>query len=174
MYGMIFPHRLSTCDPATVIVSACNPHLVAPMRSYATAEVVFVALLVFNAVLWSQSSYSQRPGHALLFSGSHVSKRSLLDLLASEQYGSIVEDMSKDKVCDPIHFLLHLSICLSVSLYLSLSKTNAKSSMTFVPRLTRSCPSHTCKPIFAPARLLGRLCSLAYSSGLFFCSLPLA
>lgn len=73
------------------------------MRSYATAEVVFVALLIFNAVLWSQSSYSQRPGgHALLSSGSgsHVSKRSLLGLLANGQYGNLVEDEGEDEVCD--------------------------------------------------------------------------
>ena len=73
------------------------------MRSCATAEVVFVVLLVFNAILWSQSSYSQRSGgHALLSSHPHVSKRSLLGLLASEQYGSLVEDKKEDEVCDPI------------------------------------------------------------------------
>ncbi|KAF8269558.1 Sodium/calcium exchanger protein-domain-containing protein [Lactarius quietus] len=72
------------------------------MRSYPTTEAVFVALLVFNAILWSQSSYSQRSGgHALLSSDSHPSKRSLLGLLASEQYGSLVEDKSENE-CQPI------------------------------------------------------------------------
>jgi hypothetical protein len=71
------------------------------MRSYATAEVVFVALLILNTVLWSQNSYGQRSGgHALLSSDSHVSKRSLLGLLASEQYGSLVDDMGEDQVRD--------------------------------------------------------------------------
>lgn len=74
------------------------------MRSYATAEVVFVALLIFNAILWSQSSYGQRSGsHALLLSDSHVSKRSLLGLLASEQYGSLVEDKGEDEVRDSMN-----------------------------------------------------------------------
>ncbi|KAI9440045.1 Sodium/calcium exchanger protein-domain-containing protein [Lactarius indigo] len=72
------------------------------MKSYATTSAVFVALLIFNAVLWSQSSYNQRhSGHALLSSNSHFSKRSLLGLLASEQYGSFVEDKGEDE-CQPI------------------------------------------------------------------------
>jgi hypothetical protein len=70
------------------------------MRSYAPAEVVFIALLVLNIVLWSQS---QRSGsHALLSSDPHVSKRSLLGLLASEQNGSFVEDRGEDEVRDSI------------------------------------------------------------------------
>lgn len=70
------------------------------MRSYATANVVFVALLVFNAILWSQSSYSRVPGgHALSSSASHVSKRSLLGLLASEPYGNLLEGEDE---CQPI------------------------------------------------------------------------
>ncbi|KAH9058375.1 Sodium/calcium exchanger protein-domain-containing protein [Lactarius vividus] len=72
------------------------------MKSYATTTLVFVVLLVFNAVLWSQSSYSQRHGsHALLSSDSHVSKRSLFGLLASGQYGSLDEDKGEDE-CQPI------------------------------------------------------------------------
>ncbi|KAH9068335.1 Sodium/calcium exchanger protein-domain-containing protein [Lactarius deliciosus] len=72
------------------------------MKSYAPTSVVFVVLLVFNAVLWSQSSYSQRHGdHALLSSDSHVSKRSLFGLLASGQYGSLDEDKGEDE-CQPI------------------------------------------------------------------------
>ena len=136
------------------------------MRSYATAEVVFVALLIFNTILWSQSSYSQRSGgHALLSSDSHVSKRSLLGLLASGQNGSLIED--KNEVRDSMdYYYTSLSpYCLSVSPLPSLLKANAKSCMTFVPHLTRSCPSHTYKPIFAPVRPPDRLCSLAYSSG---------
>lgn len=73
------------------------------MRSHATAEVVFVALLVFNAILWSQGSYSHRTGgHTLLSPNSHVSKRSLHGLLAREQYGSFVEDGGEIEVCGPI------------------------------------------------------------------------
>ncbi|KAI9461703.1 Sodium/calcium exchanger protein-domain-containing protein, partial [Lactarius psammicola] len=72
------------------------------MKSYATAGVVFVVLLVLNAILWSQSSYIQRPGgHTLLSSDSHVSKRSLLGLLTSGQYGSLLEDEGEDE-CQPI------------------------------------------------------------------------
>ncbi|KAH8994874.1 Sodium/calcium exchanger protein-domain-containing protein [Lactarius akahatsu] len=72
------------------------------MKSYAPTSVVFVVLLVFNAVLWSQSSYSQRNGgHALLSSDSHVAKRSLFGLLASGQYGSLDEDKGEDE-CQPI------------------------------------------------------------------------
>ncbi len=69
------------------------------MKSYATAGVVFVALLVLNAVLWSQSSYIQRPGgHTLLSSDPYVSQRSLLGLLTSGQYGSLLEGKGEDEV----------------------------------------------------------------------------
>lgn len=101
VHDIIFP-RYSWTGHSCDRFSACTS-LAAPMRSHATTEVVFVALLVFNAILWSQGSYSHGPGgHALLSPNSRVSKRSLHGLLASEQYGILVEDGGEDKVCGPI------------------------------------------------------------------------
>lgn len=68
------------------------------MGSYVTVKVAFVALLILNALLWSQGSYSRvHHGHSLLSPAFSVSKRSLPGLQASGQYSRYIE--GSRKVC---------------------------------------------------------------------------
>lgn len=71
------------------------------MGSYVTVKVAFVALLVLNALLWSQGSHSRiHRSHALLFSNPHFSKRTLPGLLVNRQYDTYYE--GPREVCDQI------------------------------------------------------------------------
>lgn len=66
------------------------------MGSYVTAKVAFVALLILNALLWSQGSHSRvHHRHSLSSPAFSVSKRSLPGLQASEQYGRYIEGSRK-------------------------------------------------------------------------------
>ena len=63
-----------------------------PMGSYVTVKAAFVALLILNALLWSQGSYSRiHRRHAPLTSDFHFSKRSSPGLLVSGQYDTYNE-----------------------------------------------------------------------------------
>lgn len=63
-----------------------------PMGSHVTVKAAFVALLILNALLWSQGSYSRiHRRHAPLPSNFRLSKRSSPGLLVREQYDTYNE-----------------------------------------------------------------------------------
>ncbi|KAI0279739.1 Sodium/calcium exchanger protein-domain-containing protein [Russula aff. rugulosa BPL654] len=71
-----------------------------PMGSYVTVKAAFVALLILNALLWSQGSYSRiHRRHAPLPSNFRFSKRSSPGLLVSGQYDTYNEGPGE---CIPI------------------------------------------------------------------------
>jgi hypothetical protein len=85
-------------------------------ESYVTVKAAFAALLLLNAILWSQGSHGQiHRDHALLSPGPSFSKRSFLGLLASEQYSNYGEGESKvrghvDELTPPFSIPLSASL----------------------------------------------------------------
>jgi len=72
------------------------------MGSYVMVKATFVALLIINALLWSQGSYSRiHPRHAPLFPNFRFSKRTSPGLLVSGQYDTYNE--GPGEVCDQTH-----------------------------------------------------------------------
>jgi hypothetical protein len=114
-------------------------------EAYVTIKVAFVALLLVNAVLWSQGSHSQvHRGHALLSTGPDFSKRSLLGLLASEQYSNY--DGGESKVRGYIDRSIHLhSQSASVPAYSCPHRTSMRGRVRHVSRIGHG-PIHPVPP----------------------------